>query len=87
MVQTGSTVNDTAHLPAATVQLLGTGNSEAYPDNIDGWVKKTFDIPEEFIGNTDVRIRFRFERNCCTTSDGWWIDDIRVIQEFSGISG
>ena len=57
-----------------------TGNSDALPDEVDGWVKKTLDI-SSYAGNSSVRIRFRFERNCCATSNGWWIDDIRVIQE------
>ena len=55
-----------------------TGNSDALPD---GWVKKTLDI-SSYAGNSNVRFRFRFERNCCATSDGWWVDDIRVIQDY-----
>ncbi|MGD8954805.1 MAG: immune inhibitor A [Desulfobacterales bacterium] len=58
-----------------------TGNSDALPDEDDGWVKKTLDI-STYAGNSNVRIRFRFERNCCTTSNGWWVDDIRVIRDF-----
>jgi len=59
-----------------------TGNSDALPDEEDGWVKKSLDIPSIFVGNPNVRFRFRFERNCCATSNGWWVDDIRVIQDF-----
>ena len=60
-----------------------TGNSDALSGDIDGWVKKTLDI-SIYIGNSNVRIRFRFERNCCATSNGWWVDDIRVITGFPG---
>jgi hypothetical protein len=59
-----------------------TGNSDALPDEEDGWVKKSLDIPSIFVGNPNVRFRFRFERNCCATSNGWWVDDIRIIQDF-----
>ena len=58
-----------------------TGNSDALPGEVDGWVKKTIDI-SSYAGDSNVRIRFRFERNCCATSNGWWVDDIRVIQDF-----
>ena len=58
-----------------------TGNSYLLPDEEDGWVKKTIDI-SSYAGDSNVRIRFRFERNCCATSNGWWVDDIRVIQDF-----
>ena len=58
-----------------------TGNSDALPDEVGGWVKKTLDI-SSYAGNSNVRIRFRFERNCCATSNGWWVDDIRVIRDF-----
>jgi hypothetical protein len=58
-----------------------TGNSDLLPDEVGGWVKKTLDI-SSYAGNSNVRLRFRFERNCCTTSNGWWIDDIRVIRDF-----
>jgi prepilin-type N-terminal cleavage/methylation domain-containing protein len=57
-----------------------TGNSDALPDEEDGWVKKTIDI-SSYVGNSSVRIRFRFERNCCATGNGWWVDDIRIIQD------
>ena len=57
-----------------------TGNSDVLPDEEDGWVKKTIDI-SSYAGNSSVRFRFRFERNCCATGNGWWIDDIRVIQD------
>lgn len=58
-----------------------TGNSDALPGEEGGWVKKALDI-SGYAGNSSVRIRFRFERNCCVTSDGWWVDNIRVIQDF-----
>ena len=58
-----------------------TGNSDVLPDEVDGWVKKKLDI-SSYAGNSNVRIRFRFERNCCATSNGWWVDDIRVIRDF-----
>ena len=58
-----------------------TGNSDALPDEVDGWVKKTLDI-SGYAGNSSVRFRFRFERNCCATSNGCWVDDIRVFQDF-----
>ncbi|MGB7920791.1 MAG: choice-of-anchor J domain-containing protein [Desulfobacterales bacterium] len=58
-----------------------TGNSYLLPDEEDGWVRKTIDI-SSYAGDSNVRIRFRFERNCCATSNGWWVDDIRVIQDF-----
>ena len=67
--------------PNASSYASYTGNSDALPDEVDGWVKKSLDIPSSFVGNPNVRIRFRFERNCCATSDGWWVDDIRVIQD------
>jgi len=57
-----------------------TGNSDVLPDEEDGWVKKVLNL-EDYAGNSDVKIRFRFERNCCATGDGWWIDDIRVVQD------
>ena len=56
-----------------------TGNSDALPDGEDGWVKKVLNL-NDYAGSSNVKIRFRFERNCCTISDGWWIDDIRVSQ-------
>jgi hypothetical protein len=58
-----------------------TGNSDALPDEDDGWVKKTLNI-SSYAGNSNVRIRFRLERNCCATSNGWWVDGIRVFQDF-----
>ncbi|MDZ7580389.1 MAG: prepilin-type N-terminal cleavage/methylation domain-containing protein [Deltaproteobacteria bacterium] len=58
-----------------------TGNSDALPDEEDGWVKKALNIGS-YAGNSNVRVRFRFERNCCATSNGWWVDDIRVIRDF-----
>jgi prepilin-type N-terminal cleavage/methylation domain-containing protein len=58
-----------------------TGNSDLLSNGVDGWVKKTLDI-SSYAGNSNVRIRFRFERNCCATSNGWWVDDIRVIRDF-----
>ena len=58
-----------------------TSNSDEIPGNINGWLKKSLDI-SSFVGNPSVIIRFRFERNCCNTRNGWWIDDIRVIQDF-----
>ena len=57
-----------------------TGDSDALPDEEDGWVKKTIDI-SSYAGNSSVRIRFRFESNCCATGDGWWVDDIRITQD------
>jgi prepilin-type N-terminal cleavage/methylation domain-containing protein len=58
-----------------------TSNSEDLPDDLNGWVKKSLNI-SSYAGNPNVRIRFRFERNPSNTRDGWWLDDIRVIQDF-----
>ncbi len=58
-----------------------TSNSDEITGNINGWLKKSLDI-SSYAGNPNVRIRFRFERNPSNTRDGWWLDDIRVIQDF-----
>ena len=57
-----------------------TSNSNEITGNINGWLKKSLDI-SSFAG-PNVQIRFRFERLPPNTRDGWWLDDIRVIQDF-----
>jgi hypothetical protein len=58
-----------------------TSNSVDLPGDVNGWVKKTFDLSSYTGGgNTDVRIRFLFDRNNDPTKvrNGWWIDDVRL---------
>ena len=55
-----------------------TGRSSEIFGNRDGWVKKTLDIGD-YIGNSNVKIRFHFNRNDGDANGaGWWIDDVRI---------
>ena len=64
--------------PNASSSAHYTGNSDNISGNRDGWVKKTLDI-SAYIGNSDARIRFHFNRNNGDANgEGWWIDDVRI---------
>jgi prepilin-type N-terminal cleavage/methylation domain-containing protein len=59
-----------------------TSNSHDISGNINGWLKKTFDISNYTgTGNGAVQVRFLFDRNNDPgrTRNGWWIDDVKIL--------
>ena len=61
----------------------GTWNLlDSFNSNQDSFVLETYNL-SAYLGQPDVRIRFRFERfGDGLTRDGWWVDDIRVTRDF-----
>jgi hypothetical protein len=53
-------------------------NSSIYPSNVSGWVMSGTELTGA-AGQSDVRIRFRFESDGSGTYDGFAIDDISVF--------
>ncbi|MFZ0132126.1 MAG: prepilin-type N-terminal cleavage/methylation domain-containing protein [Desulfobacterales bacterium] len=65
-------------VPNASSHASYTGSSIALTGNREGWVKKTLDI-SDYIGNSNTKIRFHFNRNNGDANgQGWWIDDVRI---------
>jgi prepilin-type N-terminal cleavage/methylation domain-containing protein len=59
-----------------------TSNSPDVSGNVNGWLKKTYDISNYTgTGNSSVRIRFLFDRNNDPGKrrNGWWIDDVKIL--------
>jgi prepilin-type N-terminal cleavage/methylation domain-containing protein len=64
--------------PRASSSAHYTGSSETINGNRAGWVKKILNI-SAFTGNSEVKIRFHFNRNDGDANgEGWWIDDVRI---------
>ncbi|MBN2173295.1 MAG: M20/M25/M40 family metallo-hydrolase [Bacteroidales bacterium] len=56
---------------------------ETFNGNQNSWIKKTYDL-ENYLGETYVVVRFRFESDSYVTNDGMYIDDFEVYTEGTG---
>jgi prepilin-type N-terminal cleavage/methylation domain-containing protein len=70
--------NDFGHVEISSNDGATWNTLASYTSNQDIFDKVIFDI-SSYVGGSTVKIRFRFERNCCLTRDGWWIDDVQII--------
>ena len=49
------------------------------------WEQDKIDLTN-YVGNTDVRIRFRLQSNSANNLDGWYIDDVCIEESVCTIS-
>jgi leucyl aminopeptidase len=53
---------------------------ETYNGNQNSWVQKTYSL-EDYLGESYVLIRFRFDSDSYVTDDGMYIDDFEIYME------
>ena len=53
--------------------------------NEGDWTRAQADL-SSYVGQTDVRIRFRLESDFSIVADGWYIDDVRIAEVPSAIT-
>ncbi len=51
---------------------------KTYNDTVDTWTQDTIDL-SAFVGNSDVRIRFRLVSDPAYNEDGWYVDDVMIV--------
>ncbi len=71
-------IPDYAEIRASTDGLNWSEPLAKYWDAADWWILETLDL-SAFKGSPQVRIRFHFHADYFNNYDGWYLDDIRVL--------
>jgi bacillopeptidase F len=72
-------IPDYAEIRVSTDGLNWSEPLAKYWDSADWWVLETLDL-SAFKGYPQVRIRFHFHADYFDNYDGWYLDDIRVLE-------
>ncbi len=55
-----------------------SGNSNLYTGHTNGWILSTTLLPAAVVGQSDVRLRFRFGSDTTAVDEGWAVDDVSI---------
>lgn len=62
-----------------------SGNSNTYTGHTNGWVLSSTLLPAAVVGQSDVRLRFRFGSETSIVDEGWAVDDVSITPPSPGV--